>query len=266
MEMDYKSCLRTMTELIPVTLHFHGWLKVLAGRTRRGEELPTPFFTRRTSTKNLIESFGVPHTEIGGIRADCGNVTFDHVIEHRTRLDISPLCPPVNVLAPSTLRPEPLPAIRFLVDMNVAKLAAKLRMAGFDTLYNPQWGDHDLAEIAEKQQCIILTRDIMLLKRNKVTYGHLVREVNPKKQLAETIAYYGLFDSIRSLTRCMRCNGLLAPVAKEEIQDKLEPLTRKYYQTFHRCSSCFQVYWPGSHHDAMVEELGRLNNYTSLPF
>lgn len=255
-----------MTNLPPVALHFHGWLKELTKRTKRSDNLLRYSLTRRTSIKDLIESFGVPHTEVGRIQVDQEIVTFHHIIGNQSKVEIFPLYPPVNVLTPSTLRPYPLPAIRFIVDINVGKLAGKLRMAGFDTLYNPQWNDTDLANISDEQQCILLTRDIMLLKRKKVTFGHLVREIHPKKQLAEIISYYGLSDNIKSFTRCMRCNGLLIPVAKENIQEQLEPLTRKYYQTFHRCTSCFQIYWSGSHRNAMVRDLKQVSRYCSLPY
>jgi uncharacterized protein len=248
-----------MTDIIPVSLNFHGWLKELTKRTRCNDDLLKFPLIRRTSIKDLIESLGVPHTEIGCIQVDKEIVTFDHSIENGSFAEIFPSCPPVNVLTPSTLRPHPLPAIRFLVDVNVGKLAGKLRMAGFDTLYNRRWNDSDLADISDEQQCILLTKDIMLLKRKKITFGHLVREIQPKKQLAEIISYYGLFDTIKSFTRCMRCNGLIIPVAKEEVLDQLEPLTRKYYQTFHRCTSCLQIYWSGSHRDAMVRDLKQLN-------
>lgn len=248
-----------MTYPVSVALQFHGWLEELISRRRRGEEVWAYSLTRRTSMKDLVESFGVPHTEVGRIEVDGEYVTFEYIIERQSSVDIYPQSPPVDVLAPTLLRPHPPAAIRFLVDVNVGKLAGKLRMAGFDTHYDPRWTDRELADIADAKGCILLTRDIMLLKRKKVLYGHLVREIDPNRQLAEIISYYGLLPSIRPFSRCMRCNGLLAPVAKEEILDQLESLTKKYYQTFHRCRECRQIYWSGSHRDAMEKALERLS-------
>lgn len=108
--------------------------------------------TRRTSIKNLIESFGVPHTEVGSIQVNQRLVTFNHIIKKKNYVEIFPHSPPVDVLTATLLRPSPLPAIRFLVDANVGKLAAKLRMIGFDTLFNPLWTDADLANISEENQ------------------------------------------------------------------------------------------------------------------
>lgn len=249
--------------IVPVTLHFHGWLTTLIKRVRRSNGLT--LLNRRTSIKDLIESFGVPHTEVGSIQVNRQAVTFDHIIAKKSSVEIFPLCPPVNVLAPSLLRPSPLPAIRFLVDANVRKLAGKLRMTGFDTLSNPQWHDAELADISEKRQCILLSRDILLLKRKKITFGHFVRETLPTKQLAELIHFYDLSDKILAFSRCMRCNGTLVPVPKQEILDQIEPLTRKYYHTFHRCSSCTHVYWSGSHREPMEKDIKELTDYCPLP-
>jgi uncharacterized protein len=253
-------------DIVPATLHFHGWLTTLIKRVGRSNGPLTPRLNRRTSIKDLVESFGVPHTEIGSIEINRQPVTFDHIVSQKSFVEIFPLCPPVNVLAPSLLRPTPLPAIRFLVDANVGKLAGKLRMIGFDTLYNPQWHDAELADISEKNQCVLLSRDIMLLKRKKVTFGHFVRETLPTKQLAEVINFYGLSDKILPFSRCMRCNGILVPVSKDEILDQIEPLTRKYYHTFHRCSSCTHIYWSGSHREPMEKDIKGLGNYCPFPF
>lgn len=251
---------------IPVTLYFHGWLTTLTKRVRRSNGPLTPPLNRRTSIKDLIESFGVPHTEVGSILVNRQAVNFDYIMVKESVVNISPLWPPVNVFVPSLLRPTPLPAIRFLVDANVSKLAGKLRMAGFDTLFNPQWHDAELADISEAKQCILLSRDIQLLKRKKITFGHFVRETLPTRQLAELIYFYGLSDQILAFSRCIRCNGTLAPIPKQEILDQIEPLTRKYYHSFHRCSSCAHVYWSGSHREPMEKDIKGLGNYCPLPY
>jgi len=51
--------------------------------------------------------------------------------------------------------------------------------------------------------------------------------------------------------RCLRCNGLLRPVDKEAVLDRLEPKTKLYYSDFRQCDVCGQVYWQGSHHERM---------------
>lgn len=247
-----------------VTIQFHGWLEQLLTRVRRKSRLLFPSLQRRTSIKDLIESVGVPHTEIGSLAVNGEKVLFHHIICEKSHVDVFPHCPPVNVLVPSALNPIPLPAIRFLVDANVSKLASKLRMAGFDTFYNSQWDDQDLADISQERKCILLTRDIQLLKRRKIVFGHFVRETIPLKQMSEVIHFYGLLDSILPFSRCMSCNGMLVPVKKQDILEQLEPLTQKYYNVFHRCSTCSQVYWFGSHREQMERDLSELRRNYSL--
>jgi len=53
----------------------------------------------------------------------------------------------------------------------------------------------------------------------------------------------------------MVCNSPLQPVAKEEINHRLQPLTRKYYKFFSRCPGCRRIYWPGSHLNGMRQLL-----------
>jgi hypothetical protein len=50
----------------------------------------------------------------------------------------------------------------------------------------------------------------------------------------------------------------LAVVAKHEVVDQLEPLTRQYYEEFSRCAECGRIYWAGSHHAKLVGLVERL--------
>jgi uncharacterized protein with PIN domain len=59
--------------------------------------------------------------------------------------------------------------------------------------------------------------------------------------------------------RCLRCNGLLEPVAKAAVLDQLEPKTRLYYDDFQQCDSCRQIYWRGSHYDDLARLVAEVN-------
>jgi hypothetical protein len=170
----------------------------------------------------------------------------------------------VDVSSPTLLRPEVLGAVTFAVDMNVGKLATLLRMAGFDTFYRNDIFDPDLIEVALREKRILLSKDTDLLKRKEVVFGYLVREIHPEKQLAEVVHLYGIKEQFKPLSRCLRCNGVLQPSAKQEIIDQLEPLTKKYYDSFRRCRECGKIYWPGSHRDKMLRVLGRYGEYRDL--
>jgi uncharacterized protein with PIN domain len=181
-------------------------------------------------------------------------VDFSHPLSAGSALDVYPLLPPVDVTRPTLLRPA-LDRAVFLVDVNVAKLAMLLRLLGLDAAYDRDARDRDIAERAEAEGRIVLSRDRSLLKRRQIVHGHAVRAADPTAQLAEVLAFYGLAGPFRPFSRCVRCNVDLRPVAKAEIDHLLLPLTRRYFDTFRTCPKCGRVYWPGSHHDRLRERL-----------
>ncbi|MDP4278505.1 MAG: Mut7-C RNAse domain-containing protein, partial [Bacteroidota bacterium] len=46
-------------------------------------------------------------------------------------------------------------------------------------------------------------------------------------------------------------NGQLVEVEKASVMDRLEPLTKKYFDEFYLCSNCGGLFWKGSHYDRM---------------
>jgi len=212
-------------------------------------------FERTASVKDLIESQGVPHTEVGRIELEGKEKSFGYIPNHGETMHVYPLTPPVDVTKPSLLRPNPATEVSFVVDVNVGRLAKLLRLLGFDTLYDPSWQDKELANLASKYNKILLTKDRELLMRKSINWGKLIRSISPWDQLAEVIFFYGLSEQIKLFTRCTNCNQVLEPVPKEEVLDQLEPLTRLMYNQFTRCPGCGKVFWRGSHHKRIEEKL-----------
>lgn len=237
-----------------VSFQFHGDLPVLLrdrNNPAAGAAVHYPL-TRRTSIKDAVEALGIPHTEVGQLIINGHEKNFDYLLKDDDAILIYPPIAPFDVTRPSILRPSPLPDFRFLVDANVGKLARLLRMAGFDSLFDPQLHDEHLAEIASREQRILLSRDISLLKRRKVIFGRLVREQDPQRQFDEVITLFGIAGMAKPFSRCLVCNNLLKPVEKIAVLDRLELLTRKYFDTFTICPACDRIYWAGSHRDKMV--------------
>lgn len=206
---------------------------------------------RRASVKDIIESFGVPHTEVGEIRFNDNPVDFYFVPADPGKLNISGISPPFNVCNSSRLRPIPYHTIRFIADANVMKLGSLLILSGFDVCIPQNITDRAIAEIAVAQQRIILTRDTRLLMRKKIVYARRIRENIPYMQLSEVLTFFGLTDQCRMMSRCIHCNIRLEPVKKEKVIHLLEPKTKKYYFSFYQCPDCKQVYWKGSHYDRL---------------
>ncbi|MEK7805847.1 MAG: Mut7-C RNAse domain-containing protein, partial [Planctomycetota bacterium] len=59
-------------------------------------------------------------------------------------------------------------------------------------------------------------------------------------------------------TRCLVCNGLLEPVAKEKIKDKVPPYVYSTQDEFDICPQCGRIYWSGTHRVKMLGMLGEI--------
>lgn len=234
-----------------VTFIFHNYLKELLNKERRSLSSFTYNFERRASVKDVIESLGVPHPLIGRLIINGRESSFAPVLQDKDVVEISPLAIPVNPLVPTLLRPEPIEKLAFVADANVGKLALHLRLLGFDTLYGGAEKDAAIAATVHSRKRILLTRDSSLLKRKIICHGYLLRSHDPAAQLLEVVRLYDLAGRSKPLSRCIACNGLLVWISKEAILDRLEPLTRKYFQDFHTCQQCGKIYWPGSHREKL---------------
>lgn len=230
-----------------IILYFHGDLSSLLRRQWRDNKRVAIPVERAASIKDVVESFGLPHTEVGRLQVDDVEIDFNHLIARPCRIDIWPVTIPWSVLEPSVLRPEPLPQIHFLVDANVSKLARLLRMAGFDATTNLHLEDDELAVYAKKERRILLSKDRGLLMRRNVVFGRIIRAIEPLAQFKEIINLLALHSQMHPFSRCLLCNCPLKPVAKKQINHLLEPLTRRYYNDFSQCPDCEKLYWPGSH-------------------
>lgn len=197
--------------------------------------------------KDVIESLGVPHTEVELILADGESVGFAYRPAEGQRIAVYPKFESLDIGPLLKVRARPLRRNRFVLDGHLARLARWLRLLGFDCDHANHRDDAELARIAAEDERILLTRDRGLLMRREVVHGHLPRSSDPEVQLREVVTRFDLDGHAAPLTRCIRCNGLLHPVAKAEVLDTLPPATRREHDAFVRCGDCRQVYWPGSH-------------------
>jgi uncharacterized protein len=241
------------------TVILHGDLDDFVPRESRGGPIERRF-DGRPSVKDLLESVGVPHPEIAVITVNDVPVGFDH---HVADGDVVQAWPAAEAaargMAPALpVAPEDELEPRFVVDGHLGRLAASLRMLGFDTWYRGDADDEELAGIAAAERRILLTRDRGLLRRSIVRRGACVRSDRPFVQLVETVRRFGLAARWQPFGRCIRCNTLLVSASREEVLDRLEPLTRIYYDDFQRCPGCAAVYWRGSHHARMERLIERV--------
>ena len=204
------------------------------------------------SIKHLIESLGVPHTEVDLILVNDHSVEWDYRPQESDRIAVYPVFESMDVTPLIRLRPQPLREVRFVLDGHLGRLAAYLRMLGFDTWYQNHVDDAVLAEISKEERRILLTRDQGLLKRSAVTHGYWMRATVPGKQLREVIQRFDLQRLAQPFTRCLSCNGLLRTTPFDEVKDQLSENAARFYHEFWRCTACGKVYWPGSHYQRMT--------------
>ena len=214
----------------------------------------------RGSIKDLIESLGVPHTEVDLILVNGASVGFDYLVKAHDRISVYPVFEALDITPLVRLRPAPLRVTRFVLDSHLGRLAAYLRMLGFDTLYRNDYDDATLANISAKEKRILLTCDRRLLMRKIITHGYFVRSRQPHQQILEVLQRFDLFNALKPFTRCLHCNGLIKTVDKKSIESHLLPLTRKYYEDFSQCPECHKIYWRGSHYQRMLDLVETVKN------
>ncbi len=203
-------------------------------------------FDLSAPVKDMIEGFGVPHPEVELILANGRSVGFDYLVRDGDRISVYPVFESFDVSPLVKVRPAPLRETRFVLDTHLGRLAAYLRLLGFDTLYRNDAGDHELARLAGEGR-ILLTRDAGLLKHGSVTHGYFIRETEPRRQVAEVVRRFQLERHMRPFTRCLRCNQVLERL--EGDPPACVPAgVRERYTEFWRCPGCGRHYWQGSHY------------------
>lgn len=238
---------------------FHGALNYFLPRRQKNKTI-TQEFDWDGSIKDMIESIAPPHPEIELLVVNGQSVAWDYIVQDNDIVDVCPDYDAVNLADKIRLIPPYQGRAKFILDTHLGKLAAYLRMMGFDTLYRNDYEDDVLAEVSHHENRILLTRDMGVLKRGLVIYGYFVRNTDPRKRILEISQRYGLAEHIEPFARCMKCNGLMASVEKSDIIDEIPEGTASFYNEFRRCQSCQQIYWKGSHHEKMENLIDEVMN------
>ncbi len=217
-------------------------------------------FIGRASVKDVIESLGVPHTEVDLIIVNGESKNFSYIINDSDDISVYPVFESIDISNLQKLRPEPLREPKFILDGHLGTLARYLRMLGFDTNYRNDYADKEIVKISLKEKRAILTRDVGILKRNEVTRGYWVRNTDPAKQVEEVVKRFDLKNQIQEFSRCVECNSILENIEKEKIIDRLPPKVKAAHNNFLYCKNCDKIYWRGSHYESMKGLIEKLKN------
>ncbi|GHB68936.1 hypothetical protein GCM10010377_69630 [Streptomyces viridiviolaceus] len=204
--------------------------------------------TARTATDgvstlgHVVESLGVPLTEVGALLVDGREVLPGHVPSAGESVTVRAVEHPQKV---------PGAPLRFLLDVHLGTLARRLRLLGVDTAYeSTDIGDPALAARSAAEKRVMLSRDRGLLRRRELWAGAYVYSTRPDDQLQGVLDRFR--PELRPWTRCTACNGLLKEATKEQVAEQLKGGTQRSYDVFAQCSACGRAYWKGAHHEQLV--------------
>ena len=215
-------------------------------------------FIGNPTIKHIVEAIGVPHSEIDLILVDGESVGFNYRMRGGEHVSVYPVFESFDITPIVHLRAKPIREIKFIADVNVGKLAQKLRLLGFDTLFRKDFTDQEIVERSLHEKRIILTRDKGMLKCSAVTHGYWIRNDDPYEQVKEVVHRFQLENNFRLFTRCSVCNGLLHSVDKSLLHDRLPNRILQFYNVFMECKGCKKIYWQGSHYDHIREWINDL--------
>lgn len=227
-------------------LRFYGELRDFLSSERLTRDYRVEFPEPR-SVKDLIESEGVPHTEVGLILVNGESAGFEEQVGHGERVAVYPHFSNLPVERVSAVsRPTPS-VLRFIADVHLGKLVRRLRLLGYDCMYGPDFEDAQLAEHSAREDRVLLTRDRGLLMRRIVVRGIFVHSDDVRQQLRQVVRRTGIDPARFSLSRCLECNGRLKQVDRDQVRDRIPTYTYEKMGPFLQCERCGKAYWKGTH-------------------
>lgn len=238
-----------------VTIRFYEELNDLLPAAQRKRDIEVPLHGRR-AVKDVIESFGVPHTEVDLVLVNGEPAESGQLLQPGDRVSVYPVFETLPVGDVTRVRGGPLRQSRFLCDVHLGKLARRLRLLGFDTVLAGHEDDAHLVQQCEREQRVLLTCDRRLLMRNEVTRGVLIRSPDANAQVRQVLDRLHLRGECAPFTRCTSCNGPLEEIkpdtpAFENALAEAPPRVREWCGEFQRCEGCGRLYWPGTHYERL---------------
>jgi uncharacterized protein with PIN domain len=152
----------------------------------------------------------------------------------------------------------------FMADAMLGKIARKLRMFGFDTIYDPNIDDMDILDSSKNKGRIVLTSDRMLFKRCKKRGINTI--LTYKETEIENLVTIFSSLNINSINSqkvpylCTSCNGLLNTIIdKNSIKYDIPVRLLHSNKLFYKCTNCRKIYWRGSHMEQISNLINEIN-------
>lgn len=151
----------------------------------------------------------------------------------------------------------PCQQLRFLAESTLGKLSKWLRLAGFDTLYDPHRPDaFRIADCSKAQQRIVLTRTRQVYDLLPPSRALFIRHNAPLAQVRQVMQHFAVLRrDLQPLTRCAICNAPVEPCPKEKLIGQIADYIWQRHDRFHCCPQCKRIFWPGSHTERLLEAM-----------
>ena len=153
----------------------------------------------------------------------------------------------------------------FIADAMLGKIAKKLRILGFDTIYIlSNANDTEILDLLINTKRILLTSDKELFYRAK-QYKYNSIFINKNTEIENLITIFSnleikFINPRLTYNRCSICNDKL------EIIEDADLIKNQVYQTifknnkeFYRCKRCNKLYWHGSHIKNIILLIEKIN-------
>jgi uncharacterized protein len=153
----------------------------------------------------------------------------------------------------------------FLADAMLGNIARKLRIFGFDTVYDSNLDDENILNSSNYKDRIVLTSDKDLFNRCKkrridsiLTYKET--EIENLVTIFKTLNIK--FINLPIVPHlCTSCNSKLDRISDNTlINNKLPEQLLKSHKIFYRCIKCDKIYWAGSHLKRVLKLINEINS------
>ena len=147
----------------------------------------------------------------------------------------------------------------------LGKIAKKLRILGFDTIYIlPSTNDREILDLLINTKRILLTSDKELFYRSK-QYKYNSIFINKNTEIENLITIFSnleikFIDPGLTYNRCSICNNKLEIIKDAElIKNQVYQTLFKNNKAFYRCKKCNKLYWHGSHIKNIILYIEKIN-------
>ena len=150
--------------------------------------------------------------------------------------------------------------MKFLCDQMLGTLAKWMRIFGFDTLYaNGEIDDKELINICIKENCILITRDKILLQiaRRENIKTIDINSIDIDEQIKKVISDREI-DLKKVLSRCILCNTIVDEIKKDQVKGRVPEKVYDNNEKFWLCKKCDKIYWKGSHYENMIDKINEI--------